>query len=75
MRPSPRRRRRIQRVHHLRNAGAPSRQHAVLEAVPVLPVDRRPELAGEEAKKNSRGEVVLADPAAHLEVLMEHGLE
>ena len=60
----------IPRLEHARPL---RRQHAVLEAVEALAVDRREELARHQAQDDAGGEVVLVDPVAELEVLVEHG--
>lgn len=66
---------RVQRVPHLHDASPARGEHAVLQRVEGLPVDRRHEAAGDEAEEHAGGEVVLADAVAHLEVLVEHSRE
>ena len=60
---------------HFPDAGATGRQHAVLQAVEVLAVNGRNELARNQAEEDARGEVVLADALGHLKILVEHGVE
>ena len=68
----PPRRALIQASPHLRDIGALGGQHAVLQAVHVLAVDGRHELAGREVEDDARGKVVPAKAGTELEVLVEH---
>jgi hypothetical protein len=47
------------------------RQHGVLHAIQILPMNRRHELAGDEAEEDARGEIVFAQAVAQLGVLGE----
>ena len=60
-------------IPRLEDARPLRRQHAVLETVEALAVDRREELARHQAQDDAGGKVVLVDPVAELEVLVEHG--
>ena len=55
----------------LTDAYALYRQHAILQAIQVLPVDRRHKLPRDQAQEDARGEVVFPEPVAELEVLGE----
>ena len=50
-------------------------QHAVLEAVEALAVDRRQELTCDEAQNDAGREVMFVDTVSELEVLIEHGAQ
>lgn len=46
-------------------------QHAVLQTIQILPMNRRDELAGDEAQKDTRRQIMLAYADAQLVVLCE----
>ena len=48
-----------QLLPELRNPNSASRQHAVLQTVEILPMDRRDEATTDKAKENARRNVVL----------------
>lgn len=66
---------RTQSIPQFADAWPTSRQHAVLKAIQVLPVDGWHEFAREQAKKHFGRDIVLPYAMTHLEVLVEHGLE
>lgn len=68
-------RERIDGLPHLHDARPPRREHAVLEAIEILPVDGRHELARQETEQDPRRQVMFPDTLPHLEVLVEHGPE
>lgn len=64
-----------QSAPHLHDASPPRREHAVLQTVQILPVDRGYEFTRQEAEQDPWRQVVLAYALGHLEVLVEHGPE
>jgi hypothetical protein len=60
---------------HIHDSSSSCWQHAVLQTIQILSVDRRYEFACHETEENSWREIVLADTVAELEVLVEHCAE
>src|SRR5438034_11022768 len=60
---------------HGKNSSALRWQHAVLQAVEVLAVNRRHESTSCEIEDHARRKIVFADTMAKLEVLVKHGSE
>lgn len=60
-----------EKLPELPNAHPLHRQHAVLQRVQILPMNRGHELAGDETDKDAGREVVLAEAVAELGVLGE----
>lgn len=60
-----------QKLPQIPNRDPLHRQHAVLQTVEILPMNRRDELAGHEAEEDARGEVVFAEAVPELVVLGE----